>query len=456
MRLRVGSASTVTRFVPTYEVAPEDREIFEEMTEEMVELRLTDHRDRLLRKLQMDASQAPIVMDVSHANHRPILRFDRARRPDIPEGPVPVQVHGETYMFQFKKIAVNVAVGEGSPANVLPDVLRRLLGPSTGQPGIRHRARLVRDDDGWRLERESAATLATSDLSNVIPFPRLPFFSDVEVACGAFSPTKTQDAPVEEVAVKASVALDPKRHFVVTANGDSMNGGDTPVADGDLVLCEWTRNISLDAIEGKPFLLVGHDAAKSSFSVMKVPRKSSDGWVLESWNPAFPPQKLPPATSLEPVARVLEVVQEPIGLVLWGEYNRDAIAAAFGSKNDPSWKVGHRDIDVLGEPHTILMVTLRKESQKKVEHRYADRFLSPSEFQWESQASTKADSLKGRRITGHKQERRRLHLFVQYDSHQNFAYLGEVTYVSHEGEMPMRVRFELQQPLPENLGKMWM
>jgi hypothetical protein len=153
---------------------------------------------------------------------------------------------------------------------------------------------------------------------------------------------------------------------------------------------------------------------------------------------------------------VLEVVQEPTGLVLWGEYYRDAIAAAFGGKNDPSWKVGHRDIDVVGQPHTVLMVTLRKESQKKVEHRYADRFLSPTEFQWESQASTKADSLKGRRITGHKQEKRKLHLFVQYDSHQNFAYLGEVTYLSHEGETPMRVRFELQQSLPENLAKMWM
>ena len=86
----------------------------------------------------------------------------------------------------------------------------------------------------------------------------------------------------------------------------------------------------------------------------------------------------------------------------------------------------------------------------------ADRFLSPSEFQWESQASTKVDSLKGRRITGHMQERRKLHLFVQYDSHQSFAYLGEVTYVSHEGETPMRVRFEMKRPLPENLAKVWM
>jgi superfamily II DNA or RNA helicase/diadenosine tetraphosphate (Ap4A) HIT family hydrolase len=440
-------------FVPTYEVASEDHELFEEMTEEMVELRLKQHRDRLLRHLSLDASQAPIVMDVSHSNQRPILRFDRARRPDIPEGPIVVQVSGESYMFQFKKIAVNVATGEGSSANVLPEVLRRLLGPSTGQPGIRHRVRLVRQDDDWRLEREGAT--AASAPSDVLPFPKVPFFRDVEVACGAFSPTQMHDAPVEELAVPASIALDPKKHFVVLASGDSMDGGGTPIADGDLVLCEWARDVSLDTIQGKPFLLVGHDTSDNSFAVMKVPRKSAVGWALESWNPAFAPQDVPPGTKLEPVARVLEVVQEPMGLVLWGEYNRDAIAAGFGSKNDPSWKVGHRDITVAGEPHTILMVTLRKESQKKVEHRYADRFLSPTEFQWESQASTKADSLKGRRIIGHMQEKRRLHLFVQYDSHQSFSYLGEVAYVSHEGEAPMRVRFRLEQALPENLAKLW-
>ena len=101
------------------------------------------------------------------------------------------------------------------------------------------------------------------------------------------------------------------------------------------------------------------------------------------------------------------------------------------------------------------MITLRKASQTKVEHRYADRFLSDCELQWESQASTAAESLKGRRLRGVIDTPRTIHLFVQYESHQKFTYLGPVTYVSHEGEKPMRVRFALQQPLPEPLWKMW-
>jgi hypothetical protein len=107
------------------------------------------------------------------------------------------------------------------------------------------------------------------------------------------------------------------------------------------------------------------------------------------------------------------------------------------------------------EHHTILMVTLRKAGQLKIEHRYADRFLSPTELQWESQASTAADGLKGRRIRGIEDESRTIHLFVQYDSHQQFTYLGPVKYVSHEGEKPMRVKFDLQEPLPEALWRVW-
>jgi superfamily II DNA or RNA helicase len=438
-------------FVPTFEVEPADRPAFEAMTEELVELRLSEHRDRLLRKRPVDATQAPIVLHVSHSNHRPILRFDRSRRPEIPEGPTEVRVDGEPLTLDFRKIAVNVAHREGS-ANVLSEVLRRLFGPSAGLPGMRHRARLSRDGDGWRLDRDDA--VPTGEDGTVILFPRLPFYADVKVACGAMEAASQSDE-ITQIRVRTDQPVDPAKHFVVRAEGDSMNGGETPIADGDLVLCEWTRNASAESVQGRAHLLVGHDSTETSFAVVKVPVRRAEGWWLESWNPAYPPMKIPPETRLEPVARVLRVVDEPQGLALYGEYDRDAIAAAFGSENNPSWRVGHRDIDVGSEHHTILMVTLRKAGQLKIEHRYADRFLSPTELQWESQASTAADGLKGRRIRGIEDESRTIHLFVQYDSHQQFTYLGPVKYVSHEGEKPMRVKFDLQEPLPEALWRVW-
>ena len=49
-------------------------------------------------------------------------------------------------------------------------------------------------------------------------------------------------------------------------------------------------------------------------------------------------------------------------------FNDDAIAAAFGGVNNPSWKVGHRDVTVEGTEHTVLMVTLRKGRAMPLEH----------------------------------------------------------------------------------------
>jgi superfamily II DNA or RNA helicase/diadenosine tetraphosphate (Ap4A) HIT family hydrolase len=440
------------RFTPIFKVRPELEAAFEAMTEEMVELRLHQHRERLIRGRSLDASEAPIILTVSHASMRPILRFDRARRTDIPTGPTFVTVDGVAYVFDFKKIAVNVVTREGGGENVLATLMRSWFGPSAGLPGTRHQVKLDHSDDGWRLERvDGAATKApTFDAAS----PQLPFFADVQAACGALLPDASNAAPAQQVAIKSDHALDPSKQFVVRALGDSMNGGDTPIADGDLVLCEWARGASPAEFEGRAFLLVGTDG-EHSFAAIKVPRGHGDGWVLESWNPTEPSQPIPAGAKLEPVARVLGVVREADDLVLWGEYDRDAIAKAFGSVNNPSWKVGHRDITVAGQPHTILMVTLRKASQTNVDHRYSDQFVSANTLKWDSQASTKASSLKGRRITGHAAEGRTVHLFIQYDAHSPFTYCGAVSYVSHEGEAPMHVEFRLEQPLPESLYKLW-
>jgi hypothetical protein len=155
------------------------------------------------------------------------------------------------------------------------------------------------------------------------------------------------------------------------------------------------------------------------------------------------------------VAHVRGVVEEATGLTLWGKYGRDAIALAFGGTNNPSWQVGHRDIEINGQPHTVLMVTLRKPPDTKPEHRYADSFLSRSELQWESQASTEPDSLKGVRITGHVDEGRSVHLFARYDRDDDFVYCGLLVYQRHEGERPMRVWWQLSTPLPETLWTVW-
>jgi hypothetical protein len=163
---------------------------------------------------------------------------------------------------------------------------------------------------------------------------------------------------------------------------------------------------------------------------------------------------------LRPVAKVHGVVSEALAPQVWGMYTREDAAALFGHIVNPSWRVGHRDLEVNGEQHSVFFVTLRKRADTKIEHRYADRFLSPDEFQWESQASTSPEGLKGQRIIGHEAEGRTIHLFARYQAKkgkkpEDFVYCGPLHYQRHEGSKPIRIWFELERPLPDRLYRLW-
>jgi hypothetical protein len=207
-------------------------------------------------------------------------------------------------------------------------------------------------------------------------------------------------------------------------------------------------------------LLTG-GAGDEVLATIKRPVWSDGRWWLRSANPAHADRPVDPAVTLRVVARVVEVVRERSELVLWGLYDRDAIARAFGQQNNPSWRTGHRDVELDGAQHTILMVNLHKDDAIKVEHRYADRFVAPDEFQWESQATTTVLGAKGRRILRHAEEDRTIHLFVRYHARdadgrgERYVYCGTLRTLRHEGEEPIRVWFRLAQELPRRLWQAW-
>ncbi len=438
-------------FKPSFDVADEDRAAFLDLTAELVGLRLKESLDRLRSRSALGADALPILLKVSHSGGRPILRFDRSRRTDIPEGDVDVVVDGRSYVFQFRRIACNVAMENAGGPNVLAALLRGWLGLAAGQPGTRHQVALVRRDDHWELHRavgdRTEVEVATS--------PGLPFFPDLKVACGAIQKTDRLADVKAFLQVAVDREVDPARNFLVRASGDSMNGGEHPIQDQDLVLCEWFQGSAAD-INGKPMLIVGHYDVETSFASLKVPIRKGESWILRSWNPTEKDQELPTDARVEPVARVLGVVEERMGLTLYAKYKREDIAKVFGSSANQSWQVGHRDIDVHGQSNTILMVDLRKDVATKVEYRYADLFLSRDEFQWESQAQTGPSDAKGRRIVGHKKEGRLVHLFARYRKRgDDYVYCGTVDYLRHEGEKPMRVWWKLDHTLPEGLWKAW-
>ena len=446
-----------SRFVSRLAVEPEDHATFDAMTEELVELRLGEY----LRRNQQYADKvvpfvAPIELIVRHVSGNPILQFDRARRPDIPDGDTQVEIDDEPVTLHFARTHVGAASERLGGPNVLPERLRRWFGPTAGQPGTRHRVLLTRTPGGWTLRRSAGndAPVATHSLG------RIPYFPQLAVACGVAAGQVEGHDVQTRIAVETSRELDPRRHFVVRAEGDSMDGGAAPIHDGDLVLCEWATVSEPRQAEGQAVLLTGSDGDDVLTSI-KIPVRKSGRWWLRSANPQHHDRAIDPAVTLRVVARVLEVVRERTNPVLWGLYDRDAIAGLFGQVNNPSWRSGHRDVELAGAPHTVLMVNLHKGDEVRAEHRYADRFVSPDEFQWESQATTTCAGAKGQRILHHAREGRHIHLFVRYHARdaagkgEPYVYCGTVRTLRHAGEAPIRVWFSLDQPLPRELWQVW-
>ncbi|MEO6419652.1 MAG: DEAD/DEAH box helicase family protein, partial [Polyangiaceae bacterium] len=129
-------------FKSRFDVSDADADLFDSMTEELVDYRLRQYEDRL--RSAGTSVLAPSVLKVSHASGRPILRFDRSKQPNVPVGPTTVRVDGTPYIFDFAKIAVNKVTGADPTSNELPALMRAWFGPHAGQPGTRNDVLLER------------------------------------------------------------------------------------------------------------------------------------------------------------------------------------------------------------------------------------------------------------------------------------------------------------------------
>ncbi|HEY0134089.1 MAG TPA: DEAD/DEAH box helicase family protein, partial [Nannocystis sp.] len=160
------------------------------------------------------------VKVIHNGSQSPILVFNRTAA--TPRGEIEVWVEGEPYVFRFVKTFVNVAATRHGGRNVLPALLRWLFGPDAGKNGMDHRA-VIREQDGRYTLIPSLAEHAG---------PTLPYYSDLAVACG-LGDTQHSDADrTTPIRIRGEHQVDPRRHFVVRARSDSMNGGELPIRDG--------------------------------------------------------------------------------------------------------------------------------------------------------------------------------------------------------------------------------
>lgn len=150
--------------------------------------------------------------------------------------------------------------------------------------------------------------------------------------------------------------------------------------------------------------------------------------------------------------RITPVIAETerVPLHLHGTYSKDEILAAYGMERPRFWVAGVRWFP--DEQTDIFLVTINKTEQHfSPQTMYSDRAISPTEFQWESQNSTREASTIGQRYIHHVDQGSSIQLFIRENREEPFTYAGPMTYESHEGERPMRIRWKLAHELPADV-----
>lgn len=199
-------------------------------------------------------------------------------------------------------------------------------------------AEMVQELIDYRLAAYEARRTTTAGADNVIPFRRerpdgieLPYFPDLRIACGHF---RTASAAVEEHRHLGPGYghLDPARHFIARASGNSMNGGKNPIRDGDYLLLELVSPSNAGSITGSVMAIERQDRTGEDQYLLRVVTKGRDGsYVLVANNPDYEDLHVTPemAEELRTLAR-LKAVIDPLELAVGESFMREEIPPLFG------------------------------------------------------------------------------------------------------------------------------
>lgn len=148
-------------------------------------------------------------------------------------------------------------------------------------------------------------------------------------------------------------------------------------------------------------------------------------------------------------ARTLPGVPDNWPLTLHARYERREIQTAAGhltASARPQFREGC--LPLLQARIELLFVTLDKREGFGERVQYRDYALTPERFHWQSQNKAGAANATGRRYLDSGTNGWRFQLFVRENTDSPFIALGPVTMVSHEGDRPISIVWELATPMP--------
>jgi SOS-response transcriptional repressor LexA len=282
---------------------------------------------------------------------------------------------------------------------------------------------------------------------------QIPFFSDLKIACGYFRTSEHESENIDYIGLPLSYGnLDPAKHFIARASGNSMDGGKNPIKDGDYLLLELVNPASAGSISNLTMAIEQQDTAGDDQYLLRDIRKRSDGgYDLIARNPDYPVFQA--SDEMRTFARLKSII-DPLTLALHESYMREDIPPLFGFEfNVGAWQSGH--VKIKESKDQFLFVTLNKQG-KQQQHQYHDYFIDKLQFHWQSQNNTDPTSGKGKGIINHVRDGSNVYLFVRKNKLEGktaapFFYCGKLNYQSHKGSKPMSVIWQLDDPLTDDL-----
>ena len=150
-------------------VARGDRVVWKAMSLELLDY-LMCRRRRLDGELSGEASGF-VARVIRNGGGKAILKLpDRNTVEGIPRGEIDVVLDdGEVWVFNFVKIAVNVAYPRGESKNQLDALLRRWFGEAAGARGTTHRVRICCVEDHWTVSPIGASPHESSETTTLDP-----------------------------------------------------------------------------------------------------------------------------------------------------------------------------------------------------------------------------------------------------------------------------------------------
>lgn len=301
------------RLVPRFGVAAEAVPALGRLVAELVDWRLAAYRRRR-------TAEVGFVCRVTWNQRVPILHLPNRATTAVPEGETDVRLpDGAVWSFRFGKEFCNVATPAGVPGNQLPALLRGWFGLHAGEPGTLFDVRFVASPDGLWVEPVQGTVALPGPRRALVAYP------DLRAAAGAAQGER--EAPEAERVVLPT-DLDGDDLFAVRVAGSSMDGGRSPLRDGDWALMRTAPGTSAEAVAGRVALVEVPGEAGSAWQLKRVVREGT-GWALGSDNPDGP--RFVADASMRVVARLVQAVRpEELGPAAGTVLPVDAVGAWFG------------------------------------------------------------------------------------------------------------------------------